>query len=180
MAGETIKIEGLKELQDRLNALAKKESRKIARRGISRMAQVIQKEMKARAPVKTGYLRKSIGYKIRQRMGQFYGTVGPQRTVVKSNNLASYGDESKRVKKYTWAYYAQFLEFGSAAHLIPNPKRKQKTKIVIGKRVFSSADHPGIAPRPFLRPAFDAAKRRAVDESGKLMWQLIEKAAAKK
>lgn len=170
MTGETVQIEGLKELHDRLNALAKKESRKIARRGIAKMAQVIQKEMKARAPVKTGYLRKSIGYKIRQRMGQFYATVGPQRTVTAETR-------GTKQKKYTWAYYAQFVEFGAAAHMIPNQKRRKKPTLVIGKRFVSSVDHPGVSPRPFLRPAFDATKRRAVDESGKLMWQLIEKAA---
>lgn len=155
MPAEVVKIEGLKELNAKLKSLATKEANRITRRGIAKMAQVIRKEMRQRAPKDTGFLRKNLAYKIkRESRGGYSATVGPKPL----------------------AFYARFLEFGSAEHIIPNLNSRSRKPIAIGNRVFSSVDHPGTSPRPFLRPAFEAKKREAVDECGKVMWKLIEEA----
>ncbi len=151
-----IQIEGLKGLQETLEKLAKKDSRRITRRGIAKIGQVIRKEMRNRAPIKTGLLRNSIGYKTFRSVGGFRGTVGPGPKV----------------------FYARFLEYGAARHFIPS-KNAAERFVVIGGKVFSRVDHPGTSPRPFLRPAYDAVKVKAVEECGKLMWELIKKAAVK-
>ena len=152
-----VQISGLKELQASLDRLAKRDSNRIARRGISKMAQIIRKEMRAQAPRETGDLRKNLNYRIfRDSRGGFRGKVGPKPQ----------------------AFYARFIEFGTAAHIIPrkDTKGRPQKKLRIGNNVYASVKHPGITPKPFLRPAFESSKRRAVDEAGKLMWSLIEKA----
>lgn len=159
MPAEVVKIEGLKELNAKLKNMASKEANRITRRGIAKMAQVIRKEMRQRAPKDTGDLRKNLAYKIKKEpRGGYSGTVGPKPK----------------------AFYARFLEFGTAAHAIPNKNSKSRKPIKIGGRVFNTVEHPGIAPHPFLRPAFEAKKQAAVEEAGKIMWQLIEEALKKK
>lgn len=160
MTSETVQIHGLKELNAKLKRMAARDANRITRRGISKMAQVIRKEMRDRAPRETGDLRKNLAYSIKRDLrGGFRGTVGPKPK----------------------AFYARFIEFGTAAHLIPrkDTKGRKQKRIKIGDKVYRSVDHPGIQPRPFLRPAFEASKRRTVDEAGKLMWKLIEEAARK-
>lgn len=158
MSGEVVQISGLKELNAKLKKMASRDANRITRRGISKMAQIIRKEMRAQAPRETGDLRKNIAYKIfRDSRGCFRGKVGPRPK----------------------AFYARFIEFGTAAHMIPrkDTKGRPQKKLKIGNRVLTSVTHPGIRPKPFLRPAFEASKRRAVDEAGKLMWALIEQVA---
>lgn len=159
MPTEVVKIQGLKELNAKLKSMATKDANRITRRGIAKMAQVIRKEMRQRAPKDTGFLRKNLAYKIkREPRGGYSATVGPKPK----------------------AFYARFLEFGSAAHAIPNKNSKSRKPITIGGRVFDSVQHPGTSPHPFLRPAFEAKKREAVEEAGKIMWQLIEEALKNK
>ena len=160
MASELVKIDGLKELNAKLKRMSARDSNRIVRRGISKMAQVIRKEMRERAPVDSGDLKKNIGFKIfRDQRGGFRGQVGPKPK----------------------AFYARFIEFGSASHIIPRKDtkgRKQKA-IKIGDKTYKSVTHPGISPKPFLRPAFEAKKRQAVEEAGALMFKLIEEALKK-
>jgi HK97 gp10 family phage protein len=51
------------------------------------------------------------------------------------------------------AYYAQWVENGTAAHLI-KPKNAHALKFEGGE--FSDAKHPGAKKHPFMRPALDA------------------------
>jgi HK97 gp10 family phage protein len=158
MPSEVVTIDGLKELNAKLKSLATKEANRITRRGITRMATVIRKEMRARAPKKTGFLRKNLAYKItKDNRGGFIGTVGPKDK----------------------AYYARFLEFGSAAHLIPGATKRRLKALQIKGQIFTQVQHPGTRPKPFLRPAYEATKMRAVEEAGQVMWKLIEEALAK-
>ena len=50
MTSETVQIHGLKELNAKLKRMAARDANRITRRGISKMAQVIRKEMRDRAP----------------------------------------------------------------------------------------------------------------------------------
>lgn len=60
-------------------------------------------------------------------------------------------------------WYAKFVEFGT----------RPRTN---GGR-FPGTQHPGTAPQPFLRPAFDAEARPTIDRLAPLIWAEIEKHA---
>ena len=64
----------------------------------------------------------------------------------------------------TMPYYALYVEFGTAPHII-KPKNKQALSWTEGnggggKRFFAKVvKHPGTRPQPFIRTAFDTALR---------------------
>lgn len=75
-----------------------------------------------------------------------------------------------------------FREFGTAVHAIV-AKRGSGSAVLAdapdGAVFGPSIDHPGQAPRPFLRPAYDETKRQALDAMGKSLGRGIERAAKK-
>jgi len=52
------------------------------------------------------------------------------------------------------------VEFGTARHLIKPKSRKSLFLAGLAKEIVK---HPGAKPRPYMRPAFDAAHRAALD-----------------
>ena len=167
----SIRLEGLKELNNALKKLEAKVARKFAREGLKAAALVLRKEMRRRAPKKTGNLRK----KIRFRLRQIRGGLGVTGRV---------GVASPKNKKDKSAFYARFIEYGTSPHQIPNKtvgrgrnKRKNKKKSKFGGHVYSRVNHPGQPARPFLRPAFESKKQEAVKAIGPKMWSLIKREA---
>jgi len=57
-------------------------------------------------------------------------------------------------------FYVAIFETGAQAHEI-NPKRKRA--LAFEDVVIGGVSHPGVAARPFLRPAFDENQDRAVE-----------------
>lgn len=57
-------------------------------------------------------------------------------------------------KKRAW--YAHIIERGAKAHGI-DPRRKKFLRFIDGS-LHKHANHPGVRPRPFMRPAFDNKK----------------------
>lgn len=53
---------------------------------------------------------------------------------------------------------AHLYEFGAAPHSVA-PKRKE-TMVINGRHVKGEHTHPGMAARPFLRPAFDEERQK--------------------
>lgn len=162
----TVKLDGLKELNKALKKLEGKVARKIAREGLKAAAVVIRKEMRRRAPIKTGQLRKRIRYRLKRMRGGagYTGKVGVDVTV----------------------FYARFIEYGTTPHRIPNGslgrgrnKRKNDAKLAFGGRVLSRVQHPGTPARPFLRPAYESVKNTAVRAIGPRMWALIKRETRK-
>jgi len=164
LASSGVEIKGLREINRELKNLDRKVATKISRAGAAKMAQVIRKEMRRRAPKRTGKARKNIRYKIKKLPGGggFYGWVGP----------------------FDEAFYLRFIELGTQAHFIPSkPKRGSKRKqkpVAFDGMVFSRVNHPGITAQPFLRPAYEAKKVEAVQEGEKRIRTMIAKEANKK
>lgn len=77
-------------------------------------------------------------------------------------------------------HYLIFFETGASGHEIDG-KDKQALAFMQGgaKLVRGSVRHPGIAARPFLRPAFDSKKETAVDTAGSVWRSAIGKIVAK-
>ena len=65
-------------------------------------------------------------------------------------------------------WYWQFFELGATAHEIAGAPLvfEGRSGTVVTQRV----SHTGMAPEPFLRPAFDRKKKGATDEVGDELW----------
>lgn len=135
-------IKGLAELQLALNELPAKIEANIMRAALRAGANVLRDEAQSTAAFmdRSGRLRKSIrvGTKLRGGVAQASVTVGPKK-----------GDKRP--------FYGPFLEFGTKAHTIKATKGKA---LAVG---VSSVHHPGVRPRPFMRPAIDAKTTAAVE-----------------
>lgn len=137
----------------RLNELSAKHAKKAIKKGIDAATKFVAADAKARVPRRTGLLKKSIGRRVQSYRGGTVvsGLVGPRRgfaTVLPSG------------KKVNPAKYAHLVEFGR--------------KVVVAKKALLLADRVegvvfgkqvrAVAPRPFLRPAWDANKGRVTGE----------------
>lgn len=132
------KIHGLAELEKAMREFPDKLSRNVMRGALRAGARVIQQEVKAQAPFKSGRLQASVRVSARLRNGQ------PTATVKAGGKLA---------------WYAPMVEFGTAAHLI---KPKHRASLLVAGILRETVNHPGAQPRPFMRPAIDAATPQAI------------------
>jgi HK97 gp10 family phage protein len=147
-----VNISGGKQLAEFLNQLPLKIERNIMRSALRAGASVIAKEAKVNAPIKSGNLKKSIRTGSNSKKGYVEAYV------------AAGGKKSKDGKLKKGAFYAQFIEYGTAAHLI-KPKNKKKLSFIAkdGNRVNTfSVNHPGLQAKPFMRPALDSKGTQAV------------------
>lgn len=157
-----IKVEGLKELQKALNQLPKEIQGRPLRAAVSAGAKLIVDDVKTRVPVgETGNLKTAV-YRYRSRRNSSTGRetffVGIRQGKAQFKDTAynrRKGRVGKTYKTAGEAYYWRFLEFGTA---------KMQAK-------------------PFLRPAFEANKSRAVevikDRLGKSIQTQAKKLAKK-
>jgi HK97 gp10 family phage protein len=77
------------------------------------------------------------------------------------------------------AFYARWVEFGTAAHII---RAKNGKAISLGGHEYASLQHPGAKAHPFMRPALDAAavnNSEAFTAVGAYLGQRITKELAK-
>jgi len=106
--------------------------------GLRKGAQLLRKEMRRTAPKsRTGLLHKNLVYTVKKEKGG----VGA---------IAYIGPTYK-------AYYAAFLEMGtrSGYSLVKGSRKGREKRLKINGAVVDNAIHPGIKPKPFIRPAFD-------------------------
>lgn len=152
-----VKIKGLKELYDALQTLPVKLEQNVMRGALRAGAKVFESEIKQTVPVappneknkrlyggREGLLRDSVRVSVRVRRGQV-------TAIVKAGGKAKGGGD---------AYYARFVEFGTAAHYI---RAKSAKGLTLNGAVFRGVMHPGARPKPFMRPAFDTQHVRAVE-----------------
>lgn len=149
-----ITVKGLRELQSFLDSVSPKIERNIIRGALRAGAKVIMQEAKANVPIKSGTLRDSIRLSVRARGGAVTASV-------KAGGKTKTGGD---------AYYANMVEFGTAAHTITAKNRKV---LSFGGRLFQSVEHPGARPHPFMRPAFDSKSQEAVLQVGNYIKQRL-------
>ncbi len=133
----TIKVQILGEQQigKLLEDMAVKLQRNTLRRGLYRAAKVIAEEVSVQAPRDPG-------------KPDLADT--PHVSTGAPNGVPT----AKVRLKGPHSYLGLFLEHGVAPHLI---KSKDGGPMKIGNNVFEGPiQHPGFAPKPFMRPAFDA------------------------
>lgn len=176
----TAKVTGLKELEAALLQIDKAATRKaLARRALQKAGQPVADEMSSLAPRDQGVLAGSIAVstKIKGEAGKaayastMRATAGNKAMAVKSMRDARRAAKGSMppvmmfVGPTTRAYHAHLVEFGTAPH-------------INGGR-FAGTKHPGTAPQPFARPAWDATSGTALDLIGDELAVEIMKTAAR-
>lgn len=149
-----VRVDGLAALEKALNELPEKIERNIVRSALRAGLKGIRAEAQARVPVRSGELRNSIRVTARNIKGK------PVAAVVAGNKKAWYG---------------HFIEFGTGSfyqgvggNSVGGPyviKAKNKKSLFLqgGGHPIKSVTHPGSRAQPFMRPAFDAGYRAAID-----------------
>ncbi len=156
LTGE-LKIEGLKELNKELKKLDAQMEKRIAKQAVRAGATVIAKEIRRRAPRKTGRLKKSIGMMVpKSARNQIRIDIG----------IRDRGKETP--------FYAHMIEFGTSGYSVPKA-RKKDALLADGKTVYGrKADIPPRPARPFFRPAFDEKARDAFEAIKQKINQLLK------
>lgn len=155
MAGFRVacKIDGLKDMIDKVNALDKKMRNKILRKAVNAAGKIVLKAARAGFRkgwnVDTGWLKKSMGSRVKvyRRSGVVVAIVGARRKMrkdrkTKSRVLSTFGRRlSASGLKNVPTSYAHLVEFG--------------TKGRVNKH---GANRGTVVPRAFLRPALIRSK----------------------
>lgn len=186
------KLEGLPELEAALLEIAKQSTRVVVtRRALALAAQPMLSMAKLYAPIGDGELERSI--KISTRATGEVGNAAYSKTIRTMAEAAKASGESfslENAKGFAVTamrdarrafravnppailylgpvtgptFYAKFVEFGTRARL--------------NGGVYAGTMHPGTAPQPFLRPAFDAEAKGTIDRLAPLIWSEIDKSA---
>lgn len=176
----TAKVTGFAELEAALSQLDKAATRKsTARRALLKAGQPVADGMRSRAPVDDGVLAGSVlvSPKIKGEAGKaayaqtMRQTAGDKAMAVKSMRDARRAAKGAMppvmmfVGPSARAYHAHLVEFGAAPH-------------INGGR-FAGSKHPGTAPQPFARPAWDATSGTALDLIGDVLREEIMKAVGR-
>ncbi|WP_159990817.1 HK97-gp10 family putative phage morphogenesis protein [Pelistega ratti] len=146
-----VRVEGLRELSDRLEKLDKKVAGQVVRKAAIEGSKLIRNEAKNRVPVYLGILKQNIVVKRFRDRGKGNVRYGiglvSSRAVYKNNKV---NRKKGRVGK---TYYQGKTVYG---HMVEFGTRKMKA-------------------RPFLRPAFESQKEKAVDVVKNTLKQEIDK-----
>ncbi len=161
MASESsVKISGLKELDDLLKALPGEIEGKIVRSALRAGQKVIadaaKSNLAANGNVKTGELYRSVKISFSKKEIERYGWM---RARLKAGNEK--------------AWYAHLIEFGSGSYYAGTKNNSKRMPYEIRPRNRKSLFfaglmkevivHPGIKPKPFMRPALDANGQRSIE-----------------
>lgn len=149
-------------LARKLNEFDRKASRKAIRKGVNEATKLVAADAKANVPKRTGLLKKSIGRRVRSYRGGtiISGIVGPR---------SGFATTLKNGKKVNPAKYAHLVEFGRKAVKV---KKALLLADKFAKQVFGK-EVAAVAPRPWLRPAWDKNEGRAVGELAKALNEAI-------
>lgn len=175
----SLSLSGFKELEKALSEIEKASTRKaVSRRALKKGGEPIAQSMRQKAPRDDGQLQDNItvSAKIKNEAGKaaFAQAMRQSGGLDKETAVAAMRD-ARRAAKGTVppvfmyvgptvkAPHAHLVEFGTAPH-------------VLGGR-FEGAMHPGTAPQPFARPAWDEQKEAALQRIGEELGNEIMKNA---
>lgn len=171
-------VVGLKDVIDVLNSLPKKVGFAAVRKGLKAGGQVIADDAKARVPMRTGALRKSIvveTYRTRNRKEiAMKVTIARKAFRMKEGQLAlqkrKKGERAYRKGDIYPRNYAHLVEWGTKPHSLG--KSSKRKYAIVGMQ--HGAMHPGAAPKPFLRPAFTTKREAAVQKFAEVVRSEID------
>lgn len=143
-----IRVEGLTEIRQALLTLPDKLQGKATQAALAKAARVIVKDAQARVPQKTGRLRRAI-YSFRDKAS----------TRAREARLITVRSGKRHQKSDRDAFYWKWVEFGHAII-----RAKQGTQSLgTPKAGFFGKEVRAVPARPFLRPAFETQKMKALE-----------------
>lgn len=172
---DTAHVKGLAELDKMLKQLPEKIEKNIMRSAMRAGAKVIMLEAKQLAPVappSSKNQKQYSGYAGALRDSIRVST--PKLSEIKRGTVAaSVKVGGKQKGKTANAYYARWVEYGTAAHYI---KAKKGGSLSFGGIFAKGVLHPGAKPNPFMRPAADNASQAALMAIGQKIKSRLTKA----
>jgi HK97 gp10 family phage protein len=166
----TTTISGLRELDAMMKALPAKIERNVMRGAIRAGQKVIHDaakgNLRANGSVDSGELERSVRIRFKRKSERF----GWIRAYVMAGNEK--------------AYYAHFVEYGTASYYSGNGRSTRKPyeitpkvagSLFLGGIFRESVEHPGIRPKPFMRPAVDNNSDAAIAAVVRYMEKRIPK-----
>lgn len=159
----TLKLRGAKQMASLLRKLPKRITKKILKKVLRKAARPVILAAKSKVPKQFRVLQKSIG-------ASFLKTRKPRKEVIKVGPRTG-----KKAVNNGW--YGHLIEFGTKSHTV---KADPLAFTVDGDlRFVNEVTIPSIPAQPFLGPAFEISKAKALEIMGKELGPLIEKEAIK-
>lgn len=165
-------IVGGKELDDLLRTLAPKMEKNIMRAALVRGAKVIMVEAMELAP--TGAPSGENAKRYGGYAGALKDSVRVTSRIMKNGSVTASVKAGGMTKKGADVYYAHIVEFGARSHMIDSGTFK-KALTINGKFVRGEVKHPGIAGKPFMRPAVDKKWQEAVNVTHEWIKKRLQK-----
>lgn len=174
----TVKVQGLRDLGDRMKTLSEDVNKRIARAATAAGAAVIKKAAQNLVPVKTGALKKGIVVK----------RIPKSESGLTSEHIVTVS--SREMKKYVAKSRAAVVELqGPIAPTTINGKTYRAKKLLGRKESYTSLGDffyahfveygtAKMPAQPFLRPAYDQNKERAVEAIKDRIEKRLKKAGA--
>lgn len=163
------KVVGVEELKKAVAGYGVKVLRPAAKKGVTAGAKEVSSMAKSLAPKRTKSLRRAIGWKVAAKKKGFgyTGVIGARRDTKKDRAAAIAAEQQGRKSKKTLfrrtvkhkgreivtdpKNYAHLVEFGRRA-VTTSKKTLSDGAMFFGKSV------KAVAPRPFMRPAYEQTK----------------------
>ena len=147
----TVSVSGLRQLDKALGELPKATARNVLKRTLEKSAQPMVDEAKRLAPVKTGTLRDSIAasFKLKNKVGNAEFAAAMRAGLGKDAAVSALRSARRAAKGQ-----------GAFAEIYVGPARGKGVIHYAHIVEFGSVKD---SPQPYMRPAWDATKRRALD-----------------
>lgn len=169
-----IKIKGLAEMDQALTAFPTRVQRAMLGKSLRAAAKVVQAAARANVPVETGTLRRALAVRSLKRNGTASKMGVGIRSIKRSFANSSANRRQGRAGKVYLvpaAYYGRYLEFGAKRHpIVARGKVLAGNGRIFGKKV----NHPGVTPRPFLKPALERNTTQVLQTFGDTLNRLIQ------
>lgn len=149
MIETSLDFSGLNDIAKDLEALSRAENNKVLRDATRAGAEVLKEEVIARAPVRTGKLKKNVVV-ITQRSRR-RGEISSGIHIRGRNMRTGNSDNTMKANNPKNAFYWRFVEMGTV----------------------------NMPPNPFIRPAFDVRQEQATAVAMRRMNQAIDEALSK-
>lgn len=159
-------INGLKELHQALQKLPANIERNVLASAINQGTNVILKQTRLMAP--TQDIRKQLASRVlKAKRGEVIREIYIKSPRDKRNKKN--GENPEKAPKDL--FYAKFFEFGTASYYSGKGRtvggpyqipKKPGRLLINGKYFMGPIKHPGVKPRPFLRPSLDLKSQEAI------------------
>lgn len=152
-------VSGLADLERALDNLTRSVSKNVLRSSMREAATPMRDKAQALAPKDQGDLSQSIiigGLLNKSQKSQHRKLTRDERSAIELFVGPSY-------KLGAGGRHGHLVEFGTSPHLNA------------GK--FAGSKHPGTAPQPFMRPAFDTEAQPTIERLKPILWRKIDRAA---